>query len=111
MLVNVPAIRPLFSRVFGLTKKGSNTGGSYEYSGGGYKMNNLSGRSGLTNGFKSSVVAISSHRKGQQDLDPSGSESSLVAKDSGGGITKTVGVEVRCFRNGHGSERNTGHDI
>jgi hypothetical protein len=94
IIVNVPAIRPLFARAFAVNKKSSGTGSRYN-AGASYKMNDLSGHSN-SHGFRSVVVA----RKGVSELDPSGSESSLVGKNLDHGITKTVGVSVDSYHPG-----------
>jgi len=92
IIVNVPPIRPLFSRAFAVTRKDNNS--LPRYNNRGYRMGTLTRISG-SNRFSSRVLTIAARGPGHPD--PSGSESSLVARNFDGGITKTVGVSVHSF--------------
>lgn len=95
LVVNVPAIRPLFSRVFALGKTSSKVGSRYvERS---YKMDDMSWGN-KSKGLHPGVITISARQAG----DSNGSESSLVAKNYNGGITNTVGVSLHSYQHSRG---------
>lgn len=107
LLVNIPTIRPLFSRVFALTRKG--TGGE-KPSGSHSQYGNLDGYNwnlrdlGRSKGSHVHNVTITT-RTGrsplEDDMKDNESESSLVVKEGGiglgMGITKTVGFEQTSY--------------
>jgi len=93
IVVSVPAIRPLFSRVFRIRTAASK---SYRLDHElGYDLGNMTGRSKGPN-FQPTAATVTARNK-EEKLDDNGSESSLVgaARTHGDGrIVKTVSVSL-----------------